>query len=76
VKILPEMQHIIAIVAVAERPFFCTVSMVSLLSQVSIFAERERKESRAPKQAPIVCTLIHYRRQSQEVLNREIRRKP
>lgn len=63
VKIQPEMQHIKAIVAVAEMRFFCAESVESLPSQVTISAEgiasMERKQtgSRAPKQAPIVCTL-------------------
>jgi hypothetical protein len=66
VKIQPEMQHIIAIVAVAETRFLCTESVASLPSQVSMSAEgiasMERKQmgSGAPKQAPVACTLTRY----------------
>jgi hypothetical protein len=39
VKINPDMKHIIAIVAVAERGFFYAESVASLPSQLSLFTE-------------------------------------
>lgn len=49
VKIQPEIQHIIAIVAVAERGFFYTESIASLPSQASILAERIASITRKQK---------------------------
>jgi len=49
VKIHPELQHIIAIVAVAERGFFYAESMASLPSQVSILAGRIASITRKQK---------------------------
>jgi hypothetical protein len=63
VKILPEMKHIIAIVAVAEKGFVYVESMAGP-SQAKLLPEgmgatgRKQEGSGPAKHAPFVCTLI------------------